>query len=293
LLKVAIFVCAVCFSEEIAMSFPRLRPRCAPTGLTLVEILVVISVVTILLALLLPAVQAAREAARRSGCFNNLRQFGLGNANHESVHGRLPTGRDAAAGRNHSWCTALLPFLEQGALHDRYDFQRPWDDSANLPVVESKLSVFLCPSAVERWAGKTDYGGNYGSALTGLTPGFRWGCAWEAGTFPPVHVAMIGAHRDSPVALSEVTDGTSHTFLVIENADRPAEEGGLWGSGHNCFAHDNGAINSNPSKEIFSRHPRGACALFCDGSVSFISDSTEPVIVGALCTRAAGEVIPF
>jgi type II secretory pathway pseudopilin PulG len=255
-------------------------------------ILMVLAVIGVLVALLLPAVQAAREAARRIGCANHLRQLGLAITNHESAQGRLPAGRDAAFGRNHSWCTDALAYLDQSALHDRYDYQRAWDDSANMPVVTANLVVFRCPSAVERWAGKRDYGGNYGSSLTGLLPGFRWGCAWEAGTFPPINVAMIGVHRDSPVALSEVTDGISHTFLVLEDADRPADQGGLWGSGHNCFAHDGDGINRNPSKEIYSRHPGGACALLADGSVSFVSDSTQPEIVGARCTRARGEVLP-
>ena len=142
------------------------------SGFTLVEMLTVFAVVALLAALAIPAAQHAREAARRAQCQNNLRQMGAAVACHESTHRRLPPGRDARAARHHSWCTAVLPYLEQAALLAMYDDRRAWDDPANEAVAYAHLAVFHCPSAVDRWAGKTDYGGNYGSALTGLTPGF-------------------------------------------------------------------------------------------------------------------------
>jgi prepilin-type N-terminal cleavage/methylation domain-containing protein/prepilin-type processing-associated H-X9-DG protein len=259
-------------------------------GFTVVEVLVAVAIVATLAGLLLPAVQHAREAARRARCQNNLRQIGLGIASHESAIRCLPAGRDAAGGRQHSWCTAVLPYLEQPALHTRYDYSQAWDNPTNLPVAETDLTVFRCPSAIGKWPGKTDYGGNYGSALTGLTPGFQHGFAWEAGTLPPIHVAMPGSHRMAPVRIGEVTDGTSQTFLVLEDADRPAKEGGMWANGHNCFAHDNGPINHEISQEIFGRHPAGANGLLADGSVRFLSESIVLSVVGAMCTRASGEV---
>jgi len=259
------------------------------TAFTLIEVLVVIAIVGVVAALALPAVQAAREAGRRMQCQSNLRQMGLAIAAFESANRRLPPGRDAAQRRQHSWCTGVLPYLEQAALQDRYDYNQPWDAAANQAAAKTNLAVFCCPSATESWDGKTDYGGNYGSALTGLTPGFRIGFAWDAGALLPVHITMPGPHRSAAVALGDFTDGTSQTFLVLEDADRAAKEGGMWANGHNCFAHDKGPVNNSQSKEIFSRHPSGACALLADGSVRFLSATMESRVVGAMCTRAAGE----
>jgi prepilin-type processing-associated H-X9-DG protein len=50
--------------------------------------------------------------------------------------------------------------------------------------------------------------------------------------------------------------------------------------------HDCGLNN-----EIFSFHPGGANALFCDGSVRFLRESLNTIVLRALITRAGGEVI--
>jgi prepilin-type N-terminal cleavage/methylation domain-containing protein/prepilin-type processing-associated H-X9-DG protein len=96
---------------------------------TLVELLVVITIIAILIALLLPAVQSAREAARRIQCGNNLKQLALGCLGHEEKQKFLPSGGwghwwigdpDRGFGKEQpgSWFYSILPFLEQGELHD-------------------------------------------------------------------------------------------------------------------------------------------------------------------------------
>jgi len=263
------------------------QPRRA---MTLVEVLVATAIVGVLVAIAMPAVQMVREAARRTQCQNNLRELGVALLNFESVHARLSAGRDAQHGWNHSWATAILPQLEQADLFARYDYSRAWNHRANQSVARANPAVFRCPSAIGKWDGKTDYGGNYGSGLTGLKSGFQEGRAWEAGMFPPIQVPLPGRFRRAAVRMNEVTDGTSQTLMILEDADRQAKEGGLWANGHNCLAHDRGRVNGSVSNEIFSRHPGGAGGLMADGSVRFLAESIEAAVVGALCTRAVGEV---
>ena len=101
--------------------------RLARRAFTLVELLVVIAIIGILVALLLPAVQAAREAARRTSCTNNIRQLGLALVNYHDAHKTLPFGSGYLNARTGTWVSAILPYMEEQSLYDRFDFNRLCD----------------------------------------------------------------------------------------------------------------------------------------------------------------------
>ena len=200
---------------------------------TLVELLVVIAIIGVLVALLLPAVQAAREAARRAQCQNNLKQFGLAALNHHDVYGEFPLGIDGPHrfpnSRAYGWGAFLLPFLEEGPLYDRLDFDvhpenRIWNDieqSAVGPGVSGTpcqpneegimLAVFKCPSSTlppqsPLGCGTSDYKVSQGNS--GPASG-RHG------------FACVAWHRDPPIPasrLKDFTDGTSNTIAIGESS---------------------------------------------------------------------------
>ena len=126
-------------------------------GFTMVELLVVIAIIGVLVALLLPAVQAARESARRTQCINNLRQLTLGVHNFHDVNLVFPASQDQwvnskGATIGCSWHTRILPFIEQQAVYQQYNFDAAWDDAATNAVPQTgvictKVKGFLCPSA--------------------------------------------------------------------------------------------------------------------------------------------------
>jgi prepilin-type N-terminal cleavage/methylation domain-containing protein len=139
------------------MSRRRLRRR--RDGFTLVELLVVIAIIGVLVGLLLPAVQSARESARRSACQSNLKQCALGLLNYEQANGSLPpggitNGQCCGAPSYLNWALAILPYVEEQAVFDRFDPTKAIDGPAapagsstdNAWVRVQRVGVYTCPS---------------------------------------------------------------------------------------------------------------------------------------------------
>ena len=128
------------------------------SGFTLVELLVVIAIIGILVALLLPAIQAAREAARRAQCTSQLKQLGLALHNYISAKkDAVPAGlyqesKTPGGQQGESFFVRLLPYMEEQALYDRWDFATTATGSrANNSLNETSpaaqiISTLICPS---------------------------------------------------------------------------------------------------------------------------------------------------
>ena len=230
-------------------------------GFTLVELLVVVATIGVLLALLLPAVQAAREAARRSACLDHLRQTALAAATYEAAHGAFPIGcLECRFGppprRAIAWGVSLLPYLDQAATYDQFDWSARAKDAANRQAVGQVIDVFLCPS-VAREASTTGDVDDDG----GWDPGDEMGLTDYGGLFG-VEGPGRDAEADSPHYLADdslgvmlyeiatraadVSDGLANTALIGECTARGADEQGEWANGHNCFAqHQEIAVNAS------------------------------------------------
>jgi len=186
-----------------------------------------------------------------------------------------------------------LPYIDEAPLYDQYNFNAAWNDPAsNLQVTSMNVPLFVCPSAITERSGECDYGGNYGSSLTGLPPSLLLGQGWAAGALIGINV---GGPREckTPVRFFEFADGLSKTFLVLECSDRDIDSGS-WGIGTNCLAIEfpiNDRTTGRNGETILSQHVGGGLTLFGDGHVNFLSNSTDLYVLGALSTRAGHEVV--
>lgn len=214
-----------------------------------VGVCALLGVVGVLVALLLPAVQAAREAANRMSCGNNLKQIGLAMHNYHDTYQALPAQAvlDENGRPMHSWRVAILPFIEQGPLFDRYNFDEPWDSPNNRVIGEQPMTIFQCPSSERtKDTNQTNYFVVYGDET------------------------MFGPNRWTK--FSDVPDGLSNTIMVVECDSMNVK----WSEPVDIpFDQMEFKINPPSGVGVSSDHAGGAQVLIGDGSVRFISDSID------------------
>jgi prepilin-type processing-associated H-X9-DG protein len=289
-----------------------------------VELLVVIAIIATLVGLLLPAVQSARSASRRTLCSNNIRQIGLSVLNYESANGKLPHSgqgltRDLKTEFNlQSSFALILPYLEETSTFDRIDKTVPYNATpANKEVSKHVVEVFICPTNPLR--SKPDDSLGFGCVDYGATIH----CNIDPDTGLPNSAAVtLGALGLHPNKLSKVVDGTSKTIAMAEDTGRNEAmdslyedpiEGGVrkqwrWADPDNAFGVSwkvnqhlrpwGGpescpwlTMNCGPNDEIFSFHPGGAHAVYCDGHAAFLADETDHRVLRAMVSRAGHEVL--
>ncbi len=204
----------------------------------------------------------SREAPRRSQCSNNLKQIALAFHNYHDVHKCFPpaviTDKDGRPMR--SWRVAILPFLEQQPLYERWNFKEPWDGPANRLLASTVLPIYRCPSDPGSNPTETNYVMIVGKGTIGGTP-------------------------NEIVGLKDIADGTSNTILVVEVTGT----GINWAEPRDLSLDEiSYQLNDGSGKGISSNHPGGAMVVMADGSTRFLSNGLDPETLRRLILRADG-----
>jgi len=288
--------------------------------MTLVELLVVIALVAILIALLLPAIQYVRATARRMQCSGQFKQIGLGLQTYHDNHRTFPPGGISLAnccrGPTYTtWTVAILPYVEQQDLYDRYRQDRPNEHSANREVVETFVPLYICPSDVntdalvrpEHGPGKWEHWapGSY-RAVSGSTTSVDGDWFFDNPNLPrqmprswrgALHVVRprIGLRTER---VGSISDGTTMTLLVGEyHTTSMNRRRTLWAYSYNSFNQSSvqkqrrtlipdyhqcrriqGPGGDNACKRGFgSLHGGGMNGLLADGSVRFLA--TDDIVL--------------
>ena len=291
---------------------------------------------------------------------NNLKQIGLALHSFHDTNAKFPP-----AGSGYGWCqyparadrtiynssgwTLLLPYLEQGPLYQGYNLAQAACDNlagyggpiyapdvatlplagdalANVTVLQTPLSVFLCPSdpgipvvaplnGLAAIKAGTDYAGSK-TNYDFLAPGDYSCNAWMA--MATTQRPMFG--ENSATSIAQALDGMSQTIAVGETTldllngaypPTPSQSSGhAWGYRNWCMVgiDMSGGINqwdwpnfipSVPRRfgqvggwyYAGSNHPGGANFLFGDGHVKFIQQTAAIGILSRLGSMADGNPV--
>ncbi|WP_068849071.1 DUF1559 family PulG-like putative transporter [Planctopirus hydrillae] len=286
------------------------------SGFTLIELLVVIAIIALLIALLLPAVQQAREAARRTQCLSALHNLILAFENYESAHRSYPSGwldsgnvctealsfpepaQIPLAGNQvltltnwtmpdfWAWNALVLAQLDQSTININFGIPKLDSNNScapvpqNLQAAQTKIDIFICPSATLPNARPNNYG--YST--------YR-GAAGTSDSNGPRYNGML--YRNSAVGKRDVTDGLGQTIVVGDSLF------GFWSDGYSCcvsypdgqqqlfdFHAANGTINLF---SFGSNHGQIANFAMADGSGKSISKAIDSTVFRALQTRNGRE----
>jgi prepilin-type N-terminal cleavage/methylation domain-containing protein/prepilin-type processing-associated H-X9-DG protein len=205
-------------------------------------------------------------------------------------------------------------------------FTDPPNNGAS-PIFTSPVKTFVCPSSElgstspdiqypntpqinATNQGALHYRANGGSSTLGLIQGSWSRHAW--------YTTSGVIYPNSQVKITEISDGTSNTLLLGETSSaigrklnsegwggiQPWTWGNYWYYVNNLdqgwLMIDNKAVtypigytgsyftNETP---FTSNHTGGVNMVFCDGSVHFMSRTTDLTVLQMLATRAGGEVL--
>lgn len=213
---------------------------------------------------LLRPVQFSREVAIDSSAAGPLAQLLIALHNYHDQNGSFPPAyiTDENGKPMHSWRVLLLPYIEEQALYDAYDFNEPWDGPNNI-----KLAARI-PRTYHY------YGDSKGTTNTS-------------------YVVIVGAGTAFPGAkttkLDDFKDGTENTILVVEIAHSDI----CWMEPRDLDLATMSLEVNDPSRpRISSTRPKGPYVVFADSVHGYhVKRSILPDDLRALFTIAGGEEI--
>jgi RNA polymerase sigma factor (sigma-70 family) len=205
-----------------------------------------------------PAQAEPDEGQARATSMNNLKQIGLAMHNFAAQGGTasFPPPAITADGKpTLSWRVAILPFLEQQELYGKFHLDEPWDSPHNKLLLNRMPDVYA-PVIKKNEPNDSTY--------------------YQVFAGPGSIFDGIDGTR-----LQDIKDGTSMTILVVE-----AGKAVPWTKPEDLrFEKD------KPLPKLGGIFKDGFNAGFGDGSVRYLSKTTDPKILRALITRNGGETI--
>ncbi|QDU95329.1 DUF1559 family PulG-like putative transporter [Lignipirellula cremea] len=203
--------------------------------------------------LLAPAVIAARGAAQKTACSGHMKMISLGLMGYSDQNRTYPPAftTDENGKPMHSWRVLILPYLEESALYEQYDFDEPWDGPNNSKLMDKCPEVFRCLA---------DDGDP------------------NASSYQVVVDEKTGWKANDGVRVQSITDGISQTIAVVE-VRQP---------GQNWLDPTPLKIADIP---LGKPHSGGMNVVYFDGSTHFLPANVDRETLRRLLQINDGEVI--
>jgi hypothetical protein len=209
---------------------------------------------------------------RASQCRFNLKQIAVALYNYHEAYGTFPPAHvaDENGRPTHSWRVLILPFIEQQALYDQYDFREPWNGPNNRQLATVRVPLYGCPEE-DPLSTSTSY------------------------------VAVLGPETVWPgsqsTKVSDVVDGTANTLMVVEVAN----SGIHWMEPRDLELSSMAfRVNPRQGRGISSYHPHdkwgrpahlSANVVLVDGTAHALWNTISPPQLRALLTIAGHEPV--
>ena len=192
--------------------------------------------------------------------FSNVRQILFAIHDYEERHKHLPGNaiRDEAGKPLLSWRVAILPYIEQEVLYERFKLDEPWDSRHNIALLKEMPQIYAMPNQAETTE-------TYMQVLVGP------GTAFE--------------RTDKPLTLQkDFPDGRSNTILLVV-ADRPVP----WTKPEDMAFHPEGVfpVTGEGWKRGGFSGPRIVIG-FADGSIMGNAENYDPLKLRHLAVRNDG-----
>jgi hypothetical protein len=220
-----------------------------------------------MMGLQFPSVAAVRASADKTKSVNNLRQLSLAMHNYANSRRSLPG--HALYGQDDqpllSWRVALLPYLGQMPLYNKFKLDEPWDGPHNKALLKYMPPTYIPP-------GENPGGEPYGTYYQVFVgKGGPVGPVFEPG--PRYHANLS----------TGIPDGSSGTLLIVEGGRAVP-----WTKPEDLVYDPDG-----PLPKLGGIFGDGFNAAFADGSARFIARGTDEETLRALITRNGGEPVEW
>ncbi len=186
----------------------------------------------------------------RARTINNLKFMGLAMHNFAAINGgRFPTAAIRKGGKAIlSWRVAILPFLEQFALYERFHLDEAWDGPHNATLLKEMPRVYA-PVTPKETVPYTTY--------------YQW-VVGPGSLFGGDKVTRVGVNIFARPALMIVEAGEPVPWTKPDD-----------------LRHDDG----KPLSKFGGQFEDGTYVAFADGSARFLSRSLSPETLRALITQ--------